>query len=42
MCTQPLFDYAVLKERDARGRFICAQCVQSSGALKGVLGENYM
>ena len=44
MCTQPLFDYAVfpvLKERDARRRFIFAQCVLSpSGALKGVLGEN--
>ena len=40
MYTQPLFDYAVLKERDARGRFICVQCVLSPLVLEGVLGEN--
>ena len=29
-------------ERDARGRFICAQCPESSDALRGVLGKTYM
>ena len=44
MYTQPLFDYAVFSsaEKDARGRFICAQCPKSSDALRGVLGKTYM
>ena len=37
-----MLSFPVLEERDARGKFICVQCVlspESSGALK-VLGEN--
>ena len=30
-----MLSFPVLKERDARGRFICAQCPDSSSTLKG-------
>ena len=37
-----MLSFPVLEERDARARLICmcAVCPESSGALKGVLGEN--
>ena len=37
-----MMSFPVLKERDARRRFICmcAVCPESFGALKGELGEN--